>query len=58
MVGSMASAAYAQATAPATWTEVPLLNRRQQAAMATLRNKVVLFGGSTTSEFGNTWEWN
>jgi hypothetical protein len=54
----MASAAYAQATAPATWTEVPLLNRRQQAAMATLRNKVVLFGGSTTGEFGDTWEWN
>ena len=39
VVGSMASAARAQATAPATWTEVPLLNRRAEARDGDARNQ-------------------
>ena len=58
VVGALATAAHAQSTAPAVWTEVPLLNRRQGASFAALGNKVVLFGGLTSEEFGDMWEWD
>ena len=41
-----------------SWREVPLLIRRQGGTMATLGNKVVLFGGIGNNVHGDTWEWD
>lgn len=41
------------------WNEMNLLKPRPQHAMATLGNKVVLFGGGMDwTYFGDTWEWD
>ena len=58
-----AAAALAVAPPPPTvgavvWTKAPLLEPRFDHAMATLANKVVLFGGQLAGPLDDTWEWD